>query len=320
MIYTSGSTGKPKGVPISHANVARLFDATEAWFGFDASDVWTLFHSFAFDFSVWEMWGALLYGGRLVVVPYWVSRSPEAFHELLREERVTVLNQTPSAFRQLIQADSESDADPSELALRYVIFGGEALDLQSLRPWFDRHGDARPSLVNMYGITETTVHVTYRPIARADVDNGTGSVIGRPIPDLSIYLLNAARQPVPIGVPGEICVGGAGVARGYLNRPELTAERFVPNPFSADARRAPLPIGRSGAPPAERRHRVPRPHRPSGQDPRVPDRARRDRIRHRSTSAGAGNDRRGARGRARRQATRRLRGRRRTTGNSSSRS
>ena len=236
VIYTSGSTGRPKGVPISHANVARLFDATDAWFGFDSSDVWTLYHSFAFDFSVWELWGALLHGGRLVVVPYWVSRSPAAFHELLRDERVTVLNQTPSAFRQLIQADLESGADPSQTTLRYVIFGGEALDLQSLRPWFDRHGDARPSLVNMYGITETTVHVTYRPITRGDVESGTGSVVGQPIPDLSLYLLNAAQQPVPIGVPGEICVGGAGVARGYLNRPELTAQRFVGNPFGIGAR------------------------------------------------------------------------------------
>lgn len=235
VIYTSGSTGRPKGVPISHANVGRLFEATNAWFGFDSRDVWTLYHSFAFDFSVWELWGALLHGGRLVVVPYWVSRSPAAFHELLREQKVTVLNQTPSAFRQLIQADQQSGADPSQSTLRYVIFGGEALDLQSLRPWFDRHGDAGPSLVNMYGITETTVHVTYRPISRADVENGTGSVVGKPIPDLSLYLLNAARQPVPIGVPGEICVGGAGVARGYLNRPELTAERFVPNPFGRDA-------------------------------------------------------------------------------------
>ena len=175
VIYTSGSTGRPKGVPISHANVARLFDATDAWYGFDSSDVWTLFHSFAFDFSVWELWGALLYGGRLVVVPYWVSRSPEAFHDLLREQSVTVLNQTPSAFRQLIQADRASGADPAELALRHVIFGGEALDLQSLRPWFERHGDATPQLVNMYGITETTVHVTYRPITRDDVESGTGA-------------------------------------------------------------------------------------------------------------------------------------------------
>ncbi|MFS8065776.1 MAG: amino acid adenylation domain-containing protein, partial [Byssovorax sp.] len=165
VIYTSGSTGRPKGVVVSHANVTRLFGSTRSWFRFDERDVWTLFHSCAFDFSVWEIWGALLHGGRLVVVPFCVSRSPEAFHELLAAEGVTVLNQTPSAFRQLILAEASSSA--RELALRLVIFGGEALELQSLRPWFDRHGDARPELVNMYGITETTVHVTYRPLSLA---------------------------------------------------------------------------------------------------------------------------------------------------------
>ncbi len=234
VIYTSGSTGKPKGALVTHNNVARLFEATQAWYGFGADDVWTLFHSFAFDFSVWELWGALLYGGRLVVVPYWVSRQPEAFHELLRRERVTVLNQTPSAFRQLIQADLASGAPTAELALRTVIFGGEALELQSLRPWFRRYGDARPRLINMYGITETTVHVTYRPVTLADLDGGAGSVIGVAIPDLQVYVLDPGREPTPIGVAGEMYVGGAGLARGYLNRPELTAERFVRDPFDAD--------------------------------------------------------------------------------------
>ncbi|HEY0602095.1 MAG TPA: amino acid adenylation domain-containing protein, partial [Herpetosiphonaceae bacterium] len=230
LIYTSGSTGQPKGVQITHANVTRLLDATAGWFHFDAQDVWTLFHSAAFDFSVWEIWGALAYGGRLVVVPYWVSRDPQAFYALVRSERVTVLNQTPSAFRQLIQADAAAPAD--DLALRYVIFGGEALELQSLRPWFERHGDERPQLVNMYGITETTVHVTYRPIAQADLESAPGSVIGGPIPDLQLYVLDPAQHLVPIGVPGELYVAGAGVARGYLNRPALTAERFIPDPFA----------------------------------------------------------------------------------------
>jgi amino acid adenylation domain-containing protein len=224
VIYTSGSTGKPKGVLVTHANVARLFTATEGWFRFGASDVWTLFHSYAFDFSVWEIWGALLYGGRLVVVPYLASRSPEAFLELLAQTGVTVLNQTPSAFHQLMRAD-EMLGTP-RLSLRWVIFGGEALDPASLT---SRRGDVEPRLVNMYGITETTVHVTYRSLSTDDVSRG--SVIGVPITDMQAYVLDAHRRPVPIGVPGELYVGGPGVARGYLKRPELTAERFIPHPF-----------------------------------------------------------------------------------------
>jgi amino acid adenylation domain-containing protein len=233
VIYTSGSTGRPKGVQVSHANVARLFESTQSWFQFGAHDRWTLFHSYAFDFSVWELWGALLYGGRLVIVPYWVSRGPESFHELLCREQVTVLNQTPSAFRQLARAD-EMAAPDTRLALRLVIFGGEALELQHVRPWFERHGDHTPQLVNMYGITETTVHVTIRPLTVADLHGGAPSVIGAPLPDLHLHVLDRHLQPTPIGVAGQIFVGGAGVARGYLNRPELTAERFVPNPFVKD--------------------------------------------------------------------------------------
>ncbi|HJX29557.1 MAG TPA: amino acid adenylation domain-containing protein, partial [Thermoanaerobaculia bacterium] len=230
VIYTSGSTGRPKGVLVTHANVTRLFAATDPWYGFSADDVWTLFHSYAFDFSVWELWGPLLHGGRLVIVPYWVSRSPEAFFRLLVTERVTVLNQTPSAFRQLIWAD---DGSP-DLALRWVIFGGEALELASLAPWFDRHGDERPRLVNMYGITETTVHVTYRPITLVDLKSPGNGPVGVPIPDLTVHLLGPHGELVPVGVPGEIHVGGAGVARGYLGRPGLTAERFVPDPFTGE--------------------------------------------------------------------------------------
>ncbi|HIK04809.1 MAG TPA: amino acid adenylation domain-containing protein [Trichormus sp. M33_DOE_039] len=229
VIYTSGSTGKPKGVMVNHGNVTRLLAATQDWFNFDASDVWTLFHSYAFDFSVWEIWGALLYGGRLVIVPFWVSRDPQVFYQLLRQEQVTVLNQTPSAFRQLIWAEEQEQLKDIQLSLRWVIFGGEALDPTSLLPWFERHGDATPQLVNMYGITETTVHVTFRRLSMADA-RSRNSVIGVPIPDLQVYILDEYLQPVPVGVRGEMYVGGAGVTRGYLNRPELTQQRFIPNP------------------------------------------------------------------------------------------
>ncbi len=229
VIYTSGSTGNPKGALVTHANVVRLFTATHDWFQFNEHDVWTLFHSYAFDFSVWEIWGALLFGGRLVIVPYLTSRSPDEFLSLLSRERVTVLNQTPSAFRQLIQAD-QAYVQPLPLNLRYVVFGGEALEMQSLKPWFDRRGDQLPQLINMYGITETTVHVSYRPLSAQDLQRG--SVIGIPIPDLAIYVLDHYRNLVPVGVPGEMYVGGSGLARGYLHREELTAERFIAHPFS----------------------------------------------------------------------------------------
>jgi amino acid adenylation domain-containing protein len=241
VIFTSGSTGRPKGVMVRHRNVMALFEATRFWYQFHSGDVWTLYHSFAFDFSVWELWGALLHGGRLVVVPHTTSRSPQAFYELLLRERVTVLNQTPSAFQQLMGVEELFDppsAAPSpceKLALRLIIFGGEALALPALRPWFDRHGDQCPRLINMYGITETTVHVTYRPIHRADLDRPAGSMIGRPLPGWQVYLLDGNRRPVPEGDVGEIYVAGKGVAAGYLHRPELTAERFVPHPFCLDS-------------------------------------------------------------------------------------
>jgi len=241
IIFTSGSTGKPKGCMISHRNVVRLMRATDPWFAFNERDVWTLFHSSAFDFSVWEIWGALLYGGRLAVVPWLTTRSPEDFCRLLCQEGVTVLNQTPSAFRQLIAAEPLArSTDPAlpPFALRYIIFGGEALEMQSLRPWFERHGDQQPRLVNMYGITETTVHVTCRPLTAGDLTGG--SFIGEPIPDLQLHVLDPrSRQPAPLGVPGEMYVAGAGLAKGYLNRPELTAERFPQSWLSDPSDKAP---------------------------------------------------------------------------------
>ncbi|AIV67997.1 D-alanine--poly(phosphoribitol) ligase, subunit 1 [Burkholderia pseudomallei MSHR62] len=246
VIYTSGSTGRPKGVMVEHAQVVRLFGATQAWFGFDERDVWTLFHSYGFDFSVWEMWGALLHGGRLVIVPTEVTRTPSAFFALLCAEGVTVLNQTPSAFQALMSAQEEREereeaagnierANVVAHRLRYVIFGGEALEPRTLASWYARHGE-RTQLVNMYGITETTVHVTYCALRAEDAMRLGASPIGVRIPDLQLYVLDARREPVPMGVTGELYVGGAGVARGYLNRPELTRERFIDDPFVAGGR------------------------------------------------------------------------------------
>jgi amino acid adenylation domain-containing protein len=230
VIYTSGSTGTPKGVLVEHRNVVRLFGETRRPFQLDERDVWTLFHSISFDFSVWEIWGALLHGARLVIVPAEVTRSPEQLLALVREEGVTVLNQTPSAFRQLVALVTDPARQAPVLPLRLVIFGGEALEVGLLEPWIARHGDRRPVLVNMYGITETTVHVTARRIAEADLRQPGVSPIGAPLADLEIHLLDEAGREVPDGAAGEICVAGAGLARGYLNRPDLTAERFVPAP------------------------------------------------------------------------------------------
>ncbi len=238
VIYTSGSTGRPKGVTVEHRHAVRLFEQTQSWFGFGPDDVWAQFHSLSFDFSVWEIWGALLHGGRLVVVPDSTTRSPSELVSLLRTEGVTVLNQTPSAFHQLLSVLFTSSQPPDvtdDLALRYLIFGGERLTPRMLRPWIERHGDRVPALVNMYGITETTVHCTYRPISTTDLDGAEGiSPIGVPIPDLRLHLLDCGGDPVPDGVPGEMYVAGAGVARGYLNRPDLTTARFVEGPSGID--------------------------------------------------------------------------------------
>ncbi|NBE79642.1 non-ribosomal peptide synthetase [Micromonospora rubida] len=228
VIYTSGSTGRPKGVRVPHRNVLALVDATAADFGLGPHDTWTMFHSSAFDFSVWEIWGCLLTGGHLVVVPHLVVRSPAEFHALLAAERVTVLNQTPSAFAQLLDVDRRA-ADP--LAVRLVVFGGEPLDARMLTGWYDRHPEPDCRVVNMFGITETTVHVTAQTLDRGLALAGSRSV-GRALPGWRVYVLDPAGRLLPPGAAGEIHVGGAGVADGYLHRPELTAERFRPDPFS----------------------------------------------------------------------------------------
>jgi amino acid adenylation domain-containing protein len=221
VIYTSGSTGKPKGVVVDHRNVAALLASTRD-FAFGGDDVWTFFHSYAFDFSVWEIWGCLATGGRLVVVTAEQTRDPRRFHDLLVDEGVTVLNQTPSAFAQLLSADQESDR---RLSVRLLVFGGEQLDSRMLLRWLDRNPESRCRAVNMYGITETTVHCTWFTVTREAALAGSKSV-GVAIPGWTLRVLDLKGRRVPPGVAGEIVVGGAGVTRGYLGRPELTDQRF----------------------------------------------------------------------------------------------
>ncbi|MFJ9931860.1 amino acid adenylation domain-containing protein [Streptomyces virginiae] len=236
VIYTSGSTGRPKGVVVPHSSVVALLANTRPAMDFGPQDVWVQFHSYSFDFAVWELWGALVHGGELLVPEYALTRSPADFHRLVRERAVTVLNQTPSAFYQFIEADRRA-AEPLP-ALRRIIFGGEPLDLGRLGGWVGRHGTASPELVNMYGITETTVHVTHRVLSDEDFERGDAvSPIGGPIPGLVTHLLDDRLRPVPPGRVGAIYVAGDQVSLGYLGRPGLTAGRFVADPFAGGGAR-----------------------------------------------------------------------------------
>lgn len=236
VIFTSGSTGNPKGVAVGHRQVLNLLDAVNPKLGSDHTDTWSLFHSLAFDFSVWELWGALTTGARLCIVPQESAWSAEAFAGLLREEKVTILNQTPSAFYALSEAELKARAQGSPaLSLRCVIFGGEALNLAKLAPWWTRYQPGQPRLINMYGITETTVHVTWLELAphMADID---ASPIGRALPSLQVHLLSPTLQPIADGEVGEIYVSGSQLAEGYLGRPDLTASRFIASPLHCGER------------------------------------------------------------------------------------
>ncbi|MFJ4577671.1 non-ribosomal peptide synthetase, partial [Streptomyces sp. NPDC088846] len=235
VIYTSGSTGTPKGVLVEHRSVANRLLGVHDNFHFGPDDAWTLFHSYAFDFSVWEIWGALTHGARLVIVDHETTRNTDAFIQLLINEHITVLNQTPSAFNLLQQQTNTHHAH--QLSLRLIIFGGEALQPARLKPWWKTVGDNGPRLVNMYGITETTIHATTRNITPTDSETTTTSPIGHPLPHTEIFVLDPTGNPTPIGIPGELWISGTGLARGYLNRPELTDQHFTERKINGHTRR-----------------------------------------------------------------------------------
>ncbi|MBP2478992.1 amino acid adenylation domain-containing protein [Crossiella equi] len=219
------------GVFLPHRNVVRLFTATDRLHRFHAWDVWTLCHPATSGFAVWELWGALLHGARLVVVPPAVTRSAPELLRLLVAERVSVLTMPPSAFHRLADADRDEPGLGQHLSLRAVVLGGEALDLTRLADWYDRHPEHSPVLVNTHGSAETTVLATQLALSREDCVPGAGSLIGRAVDDLRVYLLDAQGNLAPPGSAGEIHVTGPGLATGYLNRPGRTARSFVPCPF-----------------------------------------------------------------------------------------
>ncbi|UII33613.1 amino acid adenylation domain-containing protein [Fulvivirga ulvae] len=226
IIYTSGTTGNPKGVMIPHRNVVRLLYNDSLDFEFRSSDIWVMFHSPCFDMSVWEIFGALLYGGELIVLSRETSMDTLAFIELLKESGVTCLCQTPSAFYNLIRhKDHHPEAD---FKLRYITLGGEAFNPSLMRSWYESYPETK--VINMYGITETTVHNTFKHITREDIERGSSN-IGRPLPTLSIYILDEHNCLVPNGMIGELHVGGIGLADGYYGKAELTCSRFIEHPY-----------------------------------------------------------------------------------------
>lgn len=229
VLYTSGSTGKPKGVAVSHENVICLFESLKKQFQISEQDIWSLFHTFCFDISVWEIWGAFLFGGSLLIIPYETTRDPKQFYQLIKDEKVSVLTQTASAFQMFINEDSHTENKLTHL--RYVAFVGESLKVSILRTWVEKYGTQQPRLANMYGITETTVYTNYKFVEQIDINRGRDN-IGWPLEEFSMCVMDENMQWCPVGIVGEICIGGRGLSRGYLYRDDLTKEKFIPDPYA----------------------------------------------------------------------------------------
>lgn len=229
VLYTSGSTGKPKGVSVTHSNVDSLLYSLDAEFDLNERDIWSLYHTYCFDISVWEIWGAFAFGGALLVIPYQVTRNPSLFYEIVKSQKVSVLTQTASAFQMFINEDLKNKDKLTHL--KYVGFVGESLKVSILRPWVEKYGVNQPELANLYGITETTVYTNYKFVGLADIEKGRDN-IGWPLKEFSMCVLNDNKTWSPVGIVGEICIGGKGLSKGYLYRDELTNERFIKDPYA----------------------------------------------------------------------------------------
>jgi non-ribosomal peptide synthetase component F len=230
VVYPTAVTAQSNGVCITHANVVRLMRAAQEHYSFDESDAWTLLHSYADEVSPFEVWGALLNGGRLVVAPLGAAGSPDELLDLLVAHRTTVLCPPPSTFRTLADAAAAGDPRIADLSLRAVVLRGQGLAADPLRSWLDRRGPGRTALAGRYGPSEVGGYATHQRLTRRALGPAAAGRIGRPLSGVRIQLLDDAGAEVSAGAPGEVHIGGPTVARGYLNRPAQTAERFVPDP------------------------------------------------------------------------------------------